>query len=177
MKSVKIFFDGACKNKKNEFAEIGVGVAVFVDGVYVDELSRCIGDDGLIYGGGTSNIAEWAACVTAMTIAADIRRSYPLCHIRVFSDSQIISSQFNGQFRINKPQFKELYESAWNMASKAKVTSIEWIPREMNQEADRLSKEGLYLIRVSLGNLPNEVKVSKRVHKSHEINKEEGRSK
>ena len=135
----KIFFDGACWNHPDHIHKMGIGVAVFLDEIYEEDLSRAI---HLEDPKGSSNHAEWGGAVEAMRIAADlVKEGYS---IKIFSDSQIISNQFNGNFRMNKPEFLDYCRIAKHYADKAGVTSIEWIKRELNKEADRLSKIGLH---------------------------------
>lgn len=142
MKIARINFDGACNNHLEKPA-MGVGVAVFLEEVYAEELCRAFHvpaesrEDKL-----TSNVAEWQGCIEAMKVAIGLRQDGYV--VFVFSDSQVITNQFNGDFYINKPEFREASRTAHHYAQKAGVSKIKWVPREENQEADDLSKLGLY---------------------------------
>lgn len=142
MKIARINFDGSCNNHLDK-PSMGIGVAVFLEEVYQEELSRAIHisadsrEEKL-----TSNVAEWQACIEAMKVAVGLRQDGYA--IFVFSDSQVITNQFNGDFYINKPEFREASRTAHFYAQKAGVSKIKWIPREENQEADDLSKLGSY---------------------------------
>lgn len=139
MTQIEIYYDGACWNKEGYQHLMGIGVAVFVDKIYCEELSRAIhANDSK----GSNNVAEWIGCVEAMKIAADLRKEQ--CNIKIFSDSQIIVNQFNRNFRINKIEFMDYFRTARHYAALAGVTSIVWIKRELNTKADELSKIGLH---------------------------------
>jgi len=142
MKIAKIFSDGAANNHLGK-PSMGYGVAVFLEGVYTEELCRAVHvaaesrEEKL-----TSNVAEWYACIEAMKVAVGLRQDGYT--VFAYSDSQVIVNQFNGDFYINKPEFREAFTTAHHYAQKAGVSKIKWIPREENQEADDLSKLGLY---------------------------------
>lgn len=143
--NVKIYFDGACNNHA-ETKPMGIGVAVFIDGKYEEELCLAIGiNDGDIEDPSTSNIAEWIGCVEAMKIAHAIKKEFSRCSIQVYSDSQIITRQFNGIYQIKKQEFFKYKEKAKLLWLKINMPFIEWIPRELNTHADKLSKEGIQI--------------------------------
>lgn len=143
MNYIRIFFDGACWNKKDESSAMGIGVAVFIDKEYNADVSRAIFAHDPNERG-TNNVAEWKACVEAMSIAVDLRVHYPDANIMVFSDSQIIANQYNGSYQINGPLFKKYYDKAIALGKLARVPVVNWIPREHNEKADLLSKVGLH---------------------------------
>jgi ribonuclease HI len=139
----EIYQDGACHNK-GERVNMGLGVAVFQDKAYVDNLSLAKGirhedcPDQT-----TSNIAEWMACVEAMKIAAAIREQYPTAVLKNYSDSQVIAYQFNGSYRITNEAFRKYFIEAHKYAKLACVREIIWVRREQNTVADKLSKAGI----------------------------------
>lgn len=142
---VKIYFDGACNNHA-QTKPMGIGVAVFIDDEYNEDLSIAIGiNDGDIEDASTSNIAEWIGCVEAMKTAHAIKKENPNCSIQIYSDSQIITRQFNGMYQIKTQQFFKYKEQAKLLWLKMKIPLIEWIPRELNTYADKLSKEGIQI--------------------------------
>lgn len=121
---------------------MGVGVAVFINKEYQEDLSRAIyvRDDKQ----GSNNIAEWIGCVEAMKIATDLRKNFPTATILVMSDSQIIANQYNGSYAITAEKFRPYYDEARKYGLKARVPVVNWIPREQNTHADHLSKIGLH---------------------------------
>lgn len=143
MKTVKIFSDGSCDNHLDKPA-MGCGIAVYIEDEYQEDLSRAIHvpaesrEEKL-----TSNVAEWLACIEGMKIAADLNKDGG-CRFFFYSDSQVITNQFNGDFYINKPEFRESFTTAHHYAQKAGISKIKWIPRELNEKADELSKLGCH---------------------------------
>lgn len=146
---IQIYFDGACHNKKGESSPMGMGVAVFINGQYEDELSLAWGavGDEKNEDRGTSNVSEWLACVKAWQTAKELKKVYPDAVIRIYSDSQVITNQFNGTYTINKQEFKKYKNEAHLHSKGTGCKEILWIERKHNKQADILSKEGLQMIK------------------------------
>lgn len=139
-----IYFDGACRNVKDSRNEpFGVGVAVFTKGEYLSEFSKAIG----FQTGGTNNIAEWEGCKQALLVIDEIKEITTLtghqAQFTIYSDSEVIVKQFNGQYQIREASFKEYFDSCKEMAEFLGVDKLHWIKRELNTKADELSKQGL----------------------------------
>lgn len=131
MSKVTIKFDGACGNVKDTYTPMGIGVAVFVDGEISDDMSVAE------YAGmGTSMVAEWKACIVAAKIAGKLSRKGHI--VTVYSDSQVVTNQFNGTNKINSDLIPY-----YTKAKGYYDGTIVWIPREENTDADYLSKMGL----------------------------------
>lgn len=139
MKSIRINFDGACNNHLEE-PPAGVGVAVFIDGVYSDNLSYAVpiypNELGLR---NTNNTTEWQGCLYAMQTFRELRLRYPSANFTVQSDSQIVVQVFNGRHQTHTEHFKLYNEQAKNILGKTNLL-IEWVKRDFNKEADKLSK-------------------------------------
>lgn len=149
MALIEIKFDGACHNKKGESSAMGIGIAIFFDGEYIEEESLAIQIVPKEVRG-TSNIAEWEGCVEAWKAALDLNKRYPGNEIKVFSDSQLISCQFNGEYSINEPSFHLYRNKALEYSNQISLDNkVNWIRREFNKEADKLSKTGLKIGDVS----------------------------
>lgn len=144
---IKINFDGACRNIPGQNNQMGIGIAVFIDDVYRPDHSNAIHHEGRDGELGTSNISEWKGCVEAMRKACLLRLSCGVekldYKIEVYSDSQLITRQFNGEYEVKQDSFRKYYAEAKKLALRAGITKINWIPREQNKEADILSKQGL----------------------------------
>ena len=137
---IDIYFDGSCKNVKGESSPMGLGVAVFAEGEFIEEYSKSIfrwerGERC------SNNVSEWMACVEAMKIAYAIRTKIPEAKIRVYSDSQLITRQYNGEYTVSD-NFRSYYQEARKYGLLAYVRMISWIPREQNKMADKLAGEG-----------------------------------
>ena len=111
------------------------GYGVFIEsasGAPVGELSEFIGTK-------TNNVAEYSALVAALGFA--IEHGHP--HLKVVADSELMVKQMKGQYRVNSPDLKPLYEEAKRRAAKLKKFEITHVLRGKNKEADRLANEAM----------------------------------
>ena len=140
MLDVSIFFDGACSNNGAKVMGIGVIAKIHLSGVNIGEMYVVRN-----YGVGTSNEAEWMGCCEAMRLIKRVEEKYGKCDtIQVFSDSQVISSQFNGKYNINSEHLRKYYTLAIQLKEATNFKGyVKWIKRNFNQEADKMSKIGL----------------------------------
>jgi ribonuclease HI len=83
----------------------------------------------------TNNEAEYMALIHALIIAKD--KNYK--NIRVFSDSELITKQINGEYRVKNENLIKLYYDVRNLISKFDQFKISHIVREKNIDADRLA--------------------------------------
>lgn len=125
-----IFTDGASLGNPGH---MGIGIVIYRDGIIVEELSEYIGV-------GTNNIAEYTAVIKALETV----HSMGELEARIKSDSQLIVRQLNGEYKVKDPNLRLLHERAAHLCRGLKV-HFEHIPREHNDEADALSKEGAKL--------------------------------
>jgi len=112
---------------------MGIGIVVYRDGIIVEELSEYIGS-------GTNNFAEYSAVIKALETAHGMGDT----DVHIKTDSQLIVRQLNGEYKVKDPGLKPLHERAVRLC-KGLAVHFEHIPREKNDEADRLSKEGAEL--------------------------------
>ena len=87
----------------------------------------------------TNNFAEYSALLAAL--------EYAIAHghraLKVVSDSELMVRQMTGQYRVNSPDLKPLYEKARSLVRKLDKFSIEHVLRAKNQHADRLANEAM----------------------------------
>lgn len=93
---------------------------------------------GAALGVGSNNAAEWHGLVAVLR-AARVFDAYPLM---VGGDSQLVVRQFNGDYAVNHPTLRRLYQLARKAAEGSTVT-VDWWPREQNGQADALSRAAL----------------------------------
>lgn len=141
---VDVFFDAACKNQPHQNCPMGIGVAVFLDNQYQEDLSRAILYENHTPDDGTSNIGEWLALCEALELVQGLRKDYQ-GKFNVFGDSKLVVNQFNQIWRIKEDKFLKYFQRASKANQLAKISAIQWVPREKNQQADDLSKMGLQL--------------------------------
>lgn len=136
---IKIHWDAACDNN-SKFKFMGLGVAVFVNDIYREELSKAI-----MYGtNGTNNIGEWAGLEEAIVTAGELKAVFPNSSIRLYGDSQLVVRQFNRIYRVKQEHLIPYFKSCrMKYLEVGNVISVEWIPREQNKEADELSKRAI----------------------------------
>lgn len=92
------------------------------------ELSQYLGKQ-------TNNFAEYSALLAALEFA--IKEGHP--GLRVVSDSELMVKQMKGQYRVNSPELRPLYEEAKRRVQKLKRFQIQHVLREKNRHADRLA--------------------------------------
>ena len=71
-----------------------------------------------------------------------IQRSIELwcTHLELLMDSKLVIEQLQGHWKIKKAELKDIYNDIMALISQTDISiRYTWIPREQNQEADRLS--------------------------------------
>lgn len=135
MKHFKIHFDGACDNGGNK-NEMGIGVVIYDEDNFLIEAIQVYKD----LEEGSSNVAEWIGCTTACQSVHYYLKNNPNCRLQIFSDSQLVTRQFNGEYQIKEEKFKKYFEDAKKWCNNVE---IQWIRRDCNKEADKYSKLAL----------------------------------
>lgn len=101
-------------------------------GVPIAQLSEFLGIK-------TNNFAEYSALLAALEYA--IAHGYRA--LKVVSDSELMVRQMTGQYRVNSPDLKPLYEKARSLVRKLDKFSIEHVLRAKNKQADQLANEAM----------------------------------
>jgi ribonuclease HI len=91
------------------------------------------------FGEATNNVAEYQALLAALEYA--LRNHYLRIHVK--TDSELLARQLEGVYKVKSPALKFLHERAQQMIAHLESFSIEHVPREENQEADRLANQAL----------------------------------
>jgi Reverse transcriptase-like len=61
--------------------------------------------------------------------------------IIIRGDSQLVINQIKGKYKVRAVKIIALYQKVKSLLSKFKDIKIEWIPRDKNKEADKLSNK------------------------------------
>ncbi len=130
---ITIYFDGLCYPKNPG------GVAAYGYLVYRDEELLWKGFGGVGQGRGmTNNVAEYEGLKAAAQWLVDEGIEDKIV---IKGDSELVIKQMKGQYKVSSatskkyvPEIKKLLEG--------KDVSLAWVPREENEEADRLSRMG-----------------------------------
>ena len=92
---------------------------------------------------GTSNTAEYIALIEGLKAAANL----PGPSLMVKGDSQLVVNQISGQWQIKNKGLSPLHQQASDLitilSSRGVSVKVEWIPREQNRQADKLSRKAL----------------------------------
>src|SRR5207237_395845 len=85
------------------------------------------------------NVAEYTALVRALERAAElgVRR------LAVYSDSELMVKQFNGEYAIKNPELKELCDEARALARRFDAVTLSHVRRADNRRADQLGNAAL----------------------------------
>lgn len=102
------------------------------DGSRREGFSGCLGVT-------TNNVAEYQALLAALEYA--LRNHYRSLHVQ--TDSELLALQIEGVYKVKSPALKPLVERARQMIRRLESFSIQHVPREQNQEADRLANQAL----------------------------------
>lgn len=87
----------------------------------------------------TNNVAEYRGLLAALDYA--LRHHHT--KVKVFSDSELLVRQVRGTYKVKSPDLKPLHAKAREMIDQLGEFSVEHVPREKNQEADRLVNQAL----------------------------------
>ena len=107
----------------------GYGVAV------EDEVGRPVAELSEFLGRQTNNYAEYAGLLAALNYA--FRHGFKA--LKVFSDSELMVKQINGEYKVSSPALKELHSRAIKMIDQFDYFEIKHVLREKNRDADRLA--------------------------------------
>lgn len=131
---IEAYFDGLCE-PKNPGGVATYGFVVFRDGKRAHEGS---GLAATPYSeGATNNVAEYTGVLKALEWL--VEQGLEKEKILVRGDSDLIIKQLKGEYKVKSPLLAPLYKKARELAFRFPSLSFEWIPREQNREADKLT--------------------------------------
>jgi len=94
---------------------------------------------GKKFGRDTNNVAEYYALLAAL----DYATTHGITALRVRSDSELLVRQMQGRYKVKSPDLKPLFERATKLVRQLAYFVVEYIPREMNSDADALANLAL----------------------------------
>ena len=127
---MRIYIDGACRGNPGP-GSIGVRIE--------DEEGNTLKEHGRTLGECTNNVAEF----TALSVALDLAKELGGTRLQVFSDSQLLVRQYRGVYRVKNLRLRGFLTEIFGKASGFESVKLTHVPREQNQEADRLANEAL----------------------------------
>ena len=90
-------------------------------------------------GRASNNVAEYQALLHALRWA----RARGARAVRVYSDSELVVRQVNGQYRVKHPDMIPLHREAAGLLRQFESATVSHVRREKNREADRLANQAL----------------------------------
>ena len=125
-----IFTDGAARGNPGPAA---IGCVIQDEkGDTVARISRCLGAT-------TNNQAEYRAVIAALEKAVSLGAR----QVVLYSDSELVVKQINGQYKIKNAGLRPLYSEVVSLIGKLDNFKAAYIPRERNSEADALANKAL----------------------------------
>jgi ribonuclease HI len=108
------------------------GLVIYRDGKRIKDECAIVGERV------TNNFAEYEGLVHALRYL--LLHRYGAEKIIIRSDSRLLVNQMKGEWKVRKGRYLEKYQEAASLAESFEALEFEWIPREKNEEADRLSR-------------------------------------
>ena len=137
MKKIIIYTDGGSRGNPGP-AAIGM---VFCNerGEIFKKYSQYLGDVL------TNNEAEYQAVIFALNKFKSLfgKKLAQNSELEIRSDSELLTNQLNGKYKILEPKIQSLFLTIWNLKLDFKKIKFRYISREKNKEADRLVNEAL----------------------------------
>jgi ribonuclease HI len=128
MKRAVIYTDGACSGNPGP---AGIGVAIEFEGHSI-HIAEHIGS-------ATNNVAEYSALMRGLREASDLGAE----EVEVYMDSELAVKQVKGQYKVKNEGLRPIFDSVIKLLKHFKKHKISHVPREQNELADRLSKQGV----------------------------------
>ena len=133
--SAVLYVDGAADLHSKT---AGIGGVVYINQVEVFSFSEPLFEK-------TNNEAEYLALLKGVKATFELKIS----KIDIYSDSELIVKQINGEYKIKNDRMKVLHSKVSSELNRLNYWSITHIMREKNIRADELSKVGMQQARHS----------------------------
>ncbi len=90
-------------------------------------------------GKATNNVAEYSALIRALELASELG----VRKLAVYSDSELLVKQMNGQYKVKNADLQDLYREAQHLRKPFESVTLTHVRREFNKDADKLCNEAL----------------------------------
>ena len=124
-----LHIDGASRNNPGL---AGVGINISYN-------KKPIISEGFFIGIKTNNQAEYLALILGLIIWLSLKKSDP---ITVFSDSELLIKQINGNYRVKNSELQQLFHCVYLLSKDLPIT-FKHILRSKNSDADNLANLGI----------------------------------
>ncbi|MFH1854009.1 MAG: ribonuclease HI family protein [Candidatus Omnitrophota bacterium] len=129
-RSIEIFIDGASRGNPGLS---GIGI------VFFDENKNIVKKIFKFIGNATNNIAEYTALIYALQEALIDRYE----NVIVKSDSELLTRQLRGEYRVKNENLKLLYEQFLHLSRGFNNIDVISIDRKDNSAADKLANKAI----------------------------------
>lgn len=129
---IEAYFDGLCEPNPGGVATFGF--VVKKDGKTIHEGHGLAAKPKSPQA--TNNVAEYTGLIKALEWLLEQKTPAPIV---VRGDSDLIIKQVKGEYKVKSPLLAPLHRQAVHLASELQGIRFEWIQRERNAEADRLT--------------------------------------
>ena len=136
MRKIIIYTDGGSRGNPGPSA---VGV------VFCNEKEQMIKSYSEYLGEATNNEAEYQAAIFALKKFKALfgKKLANSSEVELRSDSELLIKQLNGEYKVLEPNIQQLFLTVWNLRLDFKKVKFKLIPRQKNQEADKLVNQAL----------------------------------
>ena len=128
---ITAYFDGLCY-PKNPCGVAAYGYLIYRDGEIIHRGFRAVGEGK----GMTNNVAEYEGLKAAAMWLHDNGIEEK---ILIKGDSQLVMKQMKGEWQVSSATSKK-YVPEIKLLLQGMDVTFQWIPREKNEEADKLSR-------------------------------------
>ena len=94
---------------------------------------------GIFLGHATNNIAEYTAVREGLAASKDLKAQT----VRLFSDSELLVRQLNGQYKVKSENLKVLYADCMQLLASFSSWQVTHVYRDQNSEADGLANQAM----------------------------------
>jgi ribonuclease HI len=129
-----VYIDGLCE-PCNPGGVASYGFVIYRNSAISYKEAKVVGQ-GV---GMSNNVAEYTALCRALSLL--LHQNLHHEEIAVKSDSKLVVNQMSGWWNSHGGLYHEAYKQALSLAQCFSNISFEWIPRELNEEADGLSRQ------------------------------------
>lgn len=130
--SATLFFDGGSLGNPGKG---GAGYQLFADN------GRTIKESSVrLTGLCTNNQAEYVGLVHGLTAALHSG----VQDLSVYGNSEVVIKQMTGQYQVKNPVLMDLFQRADVLRQQFRRVALQWIPKDKNSGADRLTKRALH---------------------------------
>ena len=127
---IRVFVDGGARGNPGP-----AGLGVYATTAKGDALAELYAFLGMA----TNNVAEYAALVVALewaTVSGHRR-------VHLFSDSQLLVRQFNGQYKVRNEGLRPLFRRSRALGRRLDLLEVSHVPRTENKDADALANRAM----------------------------------